>query len=57
MSVDRAIRPITAGLLPFAAVALLAWVRNESSDSVIARADRALYDAERAGRDRACLSV
>ena len=31
--------------------------RDESSDSVIARADRALYDAKRAGRDRACVSV
>lgn len=29
---------------------------GESSESVIGRADRALYDAKRAGRDRACVS-
>lgn len=31
--------------------------RDEPLDAVMARADRALYNAKAAGRDRACLSV
>jgi len=30
---------------------------DEPADAVLARADRALYDAKATGRDRACASV
>jgi diguanylate cyclase (GGDEF)-like protein len=38
-------------------VGFAVWRPGDSSDSVMARADAALYEAKEAGRDRACMSV
>ena len=35
-------------------VGLAQWTRRESAEALMARADRALYEAKRAGRDRVC---
>jgi diguanylate cyclase (GGDEF)-like protein/PAS domain S-box-containing protein len=37
-------------------IGVASWDRSESSDSLVARADAALYQAKRAGRDRAVTS-